>query len=1573
MKQIIFLLSLAFISNFAFSQPINDNCTGIIELGEAPICPSPGIYTNIDATESNIGNDNFPPCFNGTPVRDVWFSFVASASILNYEINVTGASGAPISNPQLALYRGDCGFDELVLLDCATSNNDDSEVSINITGLTPGITYFLRINDWSANASQNWGDFELCIQEFIQTEFSIADSGSDLCSGVLYDTGGPNGDYGNNENHSFTICPSDPHECLIFSLSQYNIQNGGENLSFYDGPDTNSPFISSIADGSTLANNNSNGGVCYEVVASSGCLTVEFTSNNSVNFEGFIGSWECSDNCGNSGDLNLEVGPSASAIEDMFANPFFDVTVTNINCDNDAYGLFQQGDETTLGMQDGLLLTTGSASQVSNPASFHADNDIGFGGDPDLNFLDETFGVGFSFGTGDVCVVEMDILAKTNRIGFEYVFGSEEYEEDFSPFSDDLIAVLISGPGIVGLNGLNGQENLAWVPGTSNTNLVQIQRVNASTNWEYFRNNLNSPNITYNGLTSDYLGTSKTLKAARNVNACATYHVKIAIGDTDTNDDSGLFIQSSNIGLPFLAIDYNTGIDYLVEGCISTEGNLTINLSEPLQVPSIFNVTLGGSATLGTDYNLALPGSITIPAGSTQISFPISAVADAISEGTETIEITLSSDYGCGEIELSTLTIELKDNVEVEILSDSDTVFVCDGIFTANLEATGAASYSWEPASVFDNPNSSSPTATVMTSQTVSVTGTVGTCTDTDEIFLQVISPQLNILPVGPIDICEGEVVQLEAVNNVNNVGLVWNPETGLDDPTSNVPNAHPTATTTYTASVTATGGCTASDEITINVEPFNFPEWVVNDTLICQNSSVQLAAEVNNSSTTFEWTPSDWLDDATIPNATATPDQTTTYTLTATSVNGLCTEMDEVTITVLPADVDISPDTIYICLGESADISATSSTGGIGLTWTPTDSLTIIDLENVTVNPVVSTWYYSTLVVGSCTVLDSVYVRVDSLPTDMHIEAIPAKDTYCQGEVVSLVSPNYELAFFPDIMFQWTPTTGAVSPDSLYNLAINAVSTQTYIRETTNNACAASDTIEIIVIPVAEITITPENPIICPGESVDLLATADQPIDSWEWSPATGLSCSDCTDPTATPPGTITYQVEGEFMGCPSSAQVTIQVLPDPSYSFPSPPFICSGDEIILNNVLDPNANYQWLNEDGSLLSTEAQPAVSPIVTTTYTLIIDNGLCPAITDEITIQVQEDFVLTVADDILACWNETITLSATSTNPNVTYTWTDINGNQVDPNLTGLLPGSSQVYFVTASDPVPCFSQMGSIQVDIYDDFTLSVTDDQTINGGESINLSAQATLQGVTFIWIESSSDMEIGTGESITVSPCNTEIYFVEAEHPEQCTTLIDTVIVNVISSFTVDTINLSQFDTLAEIYEGEVLASNADVTPNPIPGATYEWFLDGVLVASGNSPNSGDFNVPELPQGVDMQDVLLSLVVTGANGCFQTLDTTITILNNPVEIPNVFTPNGDGTNDLFSTVSLVPVDIVGMQIWNRWGKMVFESNDDNDTWDGNIDGKAAASDVYIYKIQYSIAGGSNVYSEKGDLTLVR
>lgn len=118
-------------------------------------------------------------------------------------------------------------------------------------------------------------------------------------------------------------------------------------------------------------------------------------------------------------------------------------------------------------------------------------------------------------------------------------------------------------------------------------------------------------------------------------------------------------------------------------------------------------------------------------------------------------------------------------------------------------------------------------------------------------------------------------------------------------------------------------------------------------------------------------------------------------------------------------------------------------------------------------------------------------------------------------------------------------------------------------------------------------------------------------------------------------------------------------------------------------------------------------------------------------------------------------------------------------------------------------------------------------------------------------------------------------------------------------------------------------------------------------------------------------------SVTITDGNGCQQVLST-IVFLNtscNPkdVEIPNIFTPNGDGLNDTFGAVIIDGLeDVELMEVWNRWGKLVFEGTGKAARWDGMVDGEPAPSDVYLYKIIVTCSGNDDEIMI-GDITLMR
>ncbi|MGI9160772.1 MAG: gliding motility-associated C-terminal domain-containing protein, partial [Saprospiraceae bacterium] len=88
----------------------------------------------------------------------------------------------------------------------------------------------------------------------------------------------------------------------------------------------------------------------------------------------------------------------------------------------------------------------------------------------------------------------------------------------------------------------------------------------------------------------------------------------------------------------------------------------------------------------------------------------------------------------------------------------------------------------------------------------------------------------------------------------------------------------------------------------------------------------------------------------------------------------------------------------------------------------------------------------------------------------------------------------------------------------------------------------------------------------------------------------------------------------------------------------------------------------------------------------------------------------------------------------------------------------------------------------------------------------------------------------------------------------------------------------------------------------------------------------------------------------------------------------PNAFTPNGDEYNSTFGLVVLEGTAMVeNMQIYNRWGQLVFESTDPNARWDGRYNGEDQPSDVYLYVIRWRRADGALQPVLKGDVFLLR
>lgn len=207
---------------------------------------------------------------------------------------------------------------------------------------------------------------------------------------------------------------------------------------------------------------------------------------------------------------------------------FFDnscVTPSNITFNgSDISVAYFEGANTGLGINAGIVISSGNVTQIPQPSSTFISTNTGAAGDPDLEGL--TIAPSF-----DAAVLEFDIsINQGGDLNFEYIFGSEEYDEWVGSTFNDVFGFFITDP-MVGT-----PHNIAMIPGTSDP--VSINNVNSGLNSAYY-----NPYGMNNGMDVAFDGLTTNLPATFNAVGAETYHVKIGV--TDIGDgifDSGVFI-----------------------------------------------------------------------------------------------------------------------------------------------------------------------------------------------------------------------------------------------------------------------------------------------------------------------------------------------------------------------------------------------------------------------------------------------------------------------------------------------------------------------------------------------------------------------------------------------------------------------------------------------------------------------------------------------------------------------------------------------------------------------------------------------------------------------------------------------------------------------------------------------------------------------------------------------------------------------------------------------------------------------------------------------------------------------
>jgi gliding motility-associated-like protein len=403
----------------------------------------------------------------------------------------------------------------------------------------------------------------------------------------------------------------------------------------------------------------------------------------------------------------------------------------------------------------------------------------------------------------------------------------------------------------------------------------------------------------------------------------------------------------------------------------------------------------------------------------------------------------------------------------------------------------------------------------------------------------------------------------------------------------------------------------------------------------------------------------------------------------------------------------------------------------------------------------------------------------------------------------------------------------------------------------------------------------------------------------------------------------------------------------------------ICINNRITFNGVLvQPDtsaiawswnfANGQTSNEQNppSQLYSQAGNFTVQLITTNSSGCKDTVLHP-------VYIQPLPTTNAGLDTAICLGQSIQLNATGAN---SYVWSPSTflSCTTCPNPTAS-PIDTMMYYVTGSTTFGCTTR-DSVMVTVIGPSKVVAPADDSLCAGQSIQLIAS----GTAFYSWSPATGLSNPNIANPTARPETTTTYVVTGSDRKGCFVTTDEVTISVFPFPVVDagrdtTIQVGFFTQLNATFSSDVqsilwspsVGLSCTTCPKPVAAPTF--------------------------------NTTYSVTVTNNGGCQSTDAVTIYVVCNDGNIfmPNTFSPNGDGMNEIYYPRGRGINTIRSLRIFNRWGQLVFEkknfnANDPSAGWDGTFKGTKLSPDVYVYMMDLSCEN-SSIITMKGDITLIR
>jgi gliding motility-associated-like protein len=845
-----------------------------------------------------------------------------------------------------------------------------------------------------------------------------------------------------------------------------------------------------------------------------------------------------------------------------------------------------------------------------------------------------------------------------------------------------------------------------------------------------------------------------------------------------------------------------------------------------------------------------------------------------------------------------------------------------NGTATASVSGgTGPYAYAWSPNGGNNNPATGLPAG----NYSVIVTDASG-CMTSGNVTVAQGQANSNVT-ITPTNVSCFGGNNGSATANVNGGQQPYTYQWSNGGNTATISNLLPG---TYTLLVTNGGGCTVTDTVIIT-QPATALSATASQTNALCNGSSNGTATVNAAGGTAPYTYI-WNTAPAQTTATATGLAAGTYSVVVTDNNGCATSSISVTVSqpsaVSASIAQVNHASCYGSTNGSATAGATGGTGPYTFSWSSNPAQ-----NNSTATNLAAGSYVVTITDNNgCTGTAPVTINQ---PGPMTI-AFTSTATSCYGGNNGTATATASGGTAPyAYLWNTSPAQNTQTANNLYagNYAV-----------TVTDAHGCATTTSTSVAQPAALSASPGNisNVTCNGGNngtATIQAAGGTGPYSYTWS-----TVPTQFTPTATNMSAGSYNVLVlDANGCATNAIVNISQPAPVATTASADVTICPNQPTLISaSGAGGNGNYSY-NWQPSLGNASSH-IVSPAITTTYSVTaVDNFGCAGNMETVTVTVlnlaPQNLVVSAPATICQGSSAAVEAMVAGVPGNITYTWSPNLGSTGGPYMVS--PAVSTTYTVTITDN--CGNQVSAtIPVTVNplpDVYVLP----QSGTGCDNVAFSFSDTLpanQDAIHYWSFGDGHTSFAASPTHAYTQSGTYIVTLSVTSAQGCTheahaSFSITVYTSPSAAFSTDGSEVSILDPTVKFY---------DQSTNAI---AWEWdFGDGNISIVQNPVHTyaakGTYNV--------------RLVTFSQGGCSDTTYQTVDV--NPettLFLPNAFTPNGDGRNDIFLAEGM-EITQFAMSIFDRWGNMIFASDDMQRGWNGkaNNGNDVAQQDVYVYKVRY-------------------